>query len=140
MSFNQNACVNCSLHISVQFHYVLDPIIGYTIFLNKCTVFYANQLFSYTTEHDQFWRYSWTRKGHIPLFKRKLIILHKCGKVHETRHHLEKMSNLYQSNFCALCFEQYTDENYPACLPCGHVLCHTCTLQLDPSICPLGNE
>ena len=29
MSFNQNACVNCSLHISVQFHYVLDPIIGY---------------------------------------------------------------------------------------------------------------
>ena len=54
------------------------------------------------------------------------------------------MVNLFQSNVCAVCMEQYTDGKFPVGLPCGHLFCCQCVKHiLDAvglNICPIDRQ
>ena len=41
------------------------------------------------------------------------------------------MNEIRQSNFCKICASRYSEDNYPVCLPCGHVLCCQCQTQIE---------
>ena len=43
-------------------------------------------------------------------------------------------TRIVQSNECCICCEQYTEVNYPGCLPCGHIICANCSRQVN--VCP----
>ena len=45
---------------------------------------------------------------------------------------------IFQSNDCTVCLEQYTDTNYPACLPCGHIICFRCSQLIN--LCPADRK
>ena len=49
------------------------------------------------------------------------------------------MVTVFQSNDCTVCLEQFTDTNYPACLPCGHTICSRCTKRVS-NLCPIDRK
>jgi len=49
------------------------------------------------------------------------------------------MVTVFQANDCVVCLEQYTDTNYPACLPCGHTICIRCSQRVS-NLCPIDRQ
>ncbi|KAJ7169698.1 hypothetical protein C8R46DRAFT_1089695 [Mycena filopes] len=44
---------------------------------------------------------------------------------------------LAESSSCDVCLDGYTPDEGPHAIPCGHIFCRTCLLNVEPTNCPL---